>query len=435
LAGLYEGLFDYKQAIDEYFLFMGEDTTKFNVVEDRINRLIQSEQNLDQVEMALGERIKKNPKDRYSQKLYGDLLFRTGKLDAAFESYKKVDELSGAKGRTILGFVGMCHNNGYFDQAAQASSYLVQTEPSKEVVVSAMIYIAYSQEGQEKYNDAINTYQSIIDQYGSTFPLEASLSHYMIGKIMLNDLRKPQEAYTRFRIVISGFKDAPLSGNALVRLGDCKTASGDPDSARILFEKALRDPRGAVNQEELKFKLAELEFYRGDFESSLEGYNQLISDFPKGLYVNNCLERTVVINENQELDRPLLTKFAWAMLNNVEGQVDSAITKLDELISMKSEKLSDLAQLEKAKILKQEKKYDQSLKAFNELLEKFPESLFRSQAQMLIGDIYNFHLHDKPKAIEAYEKLLKDYDRSVYADEVRDKLRELQAEISPASSG
>ena len=435
LAGLYEALFDYKQAIDEYFLFMGNDSTRFEVVEDRVVRLIQTEEHLDQIELALGERIRNNPKDLFSQRLYGDLLFGRKDLAGAFETYKKVDELSKSGGRLIMTFIHMCHTSGYFDEALTASQYLVSIKPSREVVVAAKVYIGYAQEGQEKYEDAIATYQSIIDDYAAAFPLETALSHYKIGEIELYNLKKPDQAFGHFQMIISSFRNAPQYPMALVRLGDCMMAEGDLDSAQVLFEKALNDPRSDPRQEELKYKLAELEFFRGNFEAALQGYRGMLDEFPKGLYINNSLERSIVITENQELDRPLLTKFARALLDNVEGDSDSAVTKLDELISAKSEKLSDLAQLEKAKILRQDKKFSESLKALGELLEKYPESLYRAQAQMLIGDVYNYDLHDRQKAIQAYEKLLKDYDRSVYVDDVRGKLRDLKAEITPQSSG
>ncbi|NIN64602.1 MAG: hypothetical protein GTO63_07835, partial [Anaerolineae bacterium] len=73
------------------------------------------------------------------------------------------DELSDARGKQILTFIRMCHTSGYYEQAAKASQYLVSAQPSREVVVLAKVYVAYSQEGQEKYEDAIQTYQSIID--------------------------------------------------------------------------------------------------------------------------------------------------------------------------------------------------------------------------------------------------------------------------------
>ena len=435
LANLYEALLDYKQAVGEYFLFMGEDSTKFDLVEDRINRLIQTDENLDEIELALSQRIEKNPQDKYSQKLFGDLLFRRRNLSDAFEVYKTVDKLFGTNGRFILKFIKMCHNKEYFDQAVQASLYLLSARPPRQLGVSAKLYIARSYEGLEKFTDAIGTYQEIISNYQKLFPHEIALSYFRIGEINLFYLLEPDEAFSYFQNVVFNYQDSDQYPDALVRLGDCKMVKGVLDSARTLFLNALKDPKAESKEEEIGFKLIEIEFYSGNFEEALEGYNQVVVNFPKGLYVNNSLERILVISENQELDRYLLSVFAGAMLDKLQAKAESALSKLDKIISAKSEKLSDLAQLEKAKIYKEEKKFSLSLKALNELLERYPESFFCPQAQKLIGDVYHYHLNDKTKAIQAYQKLLKDYDRSVYVDEVRDKLRELKAEESPTSSG
>jgi tetratricopeptide (TPR) repeat protein len=434
LAGLYEALKDYKSAVDEYFLFMGEDTTKFDVVEGRINRLIQSEENLDQIQLALSERIQKEPQDRYYQKLYGDLLFRQRDLTGAFESYKKVDALIGGKGRFILTFIQMCYNQKYFDRAIQASQYLLSTNPPKELALSAKLFMARSYEGMERFTDAIGAYQQIIENYSKLNPAEEMLfrkeiafSHFQIGEINLFQLKKPDEALSSFQMVLSNYRDSDWYPDALVGLSDGMMAKGDLDSAQALLQIASDDPRAESKKEEMEFKLTEIEFFKGNFDEALTGYNQVITDFPKGLFVNNSLERIIVIGENQELDRPLLSVFASSMLNKLEGKSDSAIFKLDKIISAKSEKLTDLAFLEKGKIYNEEKKFSEALEAFQKLLEKHPQSFYCDRAQKLIGDVYNYGLKDKTKAIEAYQKLLKDYGRSVYADEVRDKLRELKA--------
>ena len=435
LANLYEALKDYKQAVDEYFLFMGEDSTRFDLVEDRINRLIQTEENLDGIELALSQRIKENPKDMYSQKLYGDLLFRRKNLSDAFEVYKTVDKLFGGGGGFILKFIWMCYNKEFFHQATSACKYLISTKPSREVAVSAELYIALSYEGQERFTEAIGAYQQIIDKYQGFLAHEVALSNFRIGEINLFFLKKPDEAFSRFQNVVFNYRDSYQYPDALVRLGDCMMAKDDLDSAQTLFLNALKDPKADPQEEEIKFKLTEIEFYQGNLEEASEGYNRLIADFPKGLYVNNSLERIIVISENQELDRYLLSVFAQALLDKLQGKAESALSKLDKIISAKSEKLSDLAQLEKAKIYREEKEFSLSLKALGELLERYPESFFCAQAQKLIGDVYNYDLNDKTKALEAYQKLLKDYDRSVYVDEVRDKLRELKAKESSSSTG
>ena len=435
LAGLYEALINYKEAIDEYFLFLGSDSTKFDLVEDRINRLIRTKQNLDEIEAALSDRIRKNPKDRFSQKLYGDLLFNTGNLTGSFEAYKKVDELFKAGGRFITTFVRMCLNQGYYDQAIKSSQYLLSRKPDDDVVVFAKLFIAAAREGQEKYAEAANTYQEIIDKYPESFPNEIGLCHFRIGEINLFRFEKPDEAFARYQTVVSNYEKSDPFPAALVRRGDCKMAKGELDSARFYFKMALRDHRVDPKIEEVNFKLTEIGFFQGNFEEALEGYGRIIADFPKGFYVNNSLERIIMIGENQELDRPLLAIFARALLEKLQGNDESAISRLDKIISAKSEKLSHLAQLEKGRIYREKKKFSESIEAFEKLLKEYPESYFCAQAQKLIGDVYHYDLNDKVKAVEAYQKFLKDYERSVYVDETRDKLRELQAEVSPGSSG
>jgi tetratricopeptide (TPR) repeat protein len=377
-------------------------------VEDRVNRLIQSDQHLDQIEAALDQRIKKNRKDKHSQKLLGDLLFRTNDLDRAFEAYKTVDELHGTGGRYILRFIQTCLTQGLFDQAIESSNYLLSLQTPMDVAAVAQLYIARSYEGQEKFDDAISTYEGIKNTYESFFPHETAFSRFQIGEINLFQFKKPDDAFPRYLNVVLHHEDSNLYPLALVRLGDCMMVKGDLDSARALLTGALKKPKSDLVREEID---------------------------PKGFYVNNSLERIIVMGENQELDRPLLSIFANALLEKLQGRSESALSGLDQLISAKSEKLSDLAQLEIGKIYRDEEKFSESLKAFEKLLQEYPQSLFRAQAQKLIGDVYNYDLEEREKAIEAYQKLLKEYDRSVYVDETRDKLRELQAETAPPSSG
>ncbi|MGB8657678.1 MAG: tetratricopeptide repeat protein [Candidatus Zixiibacteriota bacterium] len=442
LAGLYEAIKDYKQAVDEYFLFLGNDSTKFDMVEGRIAQLIQTDENLDGIQLALSERIKKNSQDRYSQKLYGDLLFRRKDFKAAFETYKKVDALWGAQGNFIIKYIQMCFNQKSYDQAILASQYFLSTNPPEDLSITAKLYVARSYEGQEKFAEAIAAYQGIIDSYSKLgsgeqrlFSQDVAFCQFEIGEIDLFVHKKPDEALSRYQTVVSNYPESDRYPDALVRLADCMMVKGDLDSAKSLYQAALEDGRAESKREEIRFKSSEIDFFRGNFEDALTGYGQVIADYPKGMYVNNSLERGVIINENQGMDRPLLAEFASALLDQLQNKSDSAIVKLDRIISAKSEKLSDLAELEKAKIYIEEKKSSSAVDALQKFSEKYPQSLYCDQAQKLIGDVYNYDLKDKVKAIQAYEKLLKDYQRSVYLDEVRDKLQKLKASSPSPTSG
>jgi len=429
LAGLYEALADYEQAVDEYFLYMGADSTKFDQVEDRINRLIQTEKNLDGIQLALEERIKNNPQDKYSYKLYGDLLFRRENLELAFETYKTVDSLFRGNGTFILNFAQKCLTKRSFHQAIKACQFLLSKSTSKKLVVHARLGIANSYEGLGSYDDAISTYRETIEECQKDpfmFASELARSYYEIGEIQLSHLKKPDEAFLSYQKVISNYPNSDRFADASIRQGDCLMIKGNLDSASFLFENALNDPEAKSKEEEIKFKLTEIDFYQGNFEKALEGYNRQVADFPKGLLVNNSLERIVIISENQSLDRYLLSVFAQALLEELQGQFDSASVKLEKIISAKSANLSDKAQFEKGEIYRKAKKFSSSLDAFQELIEKYPQSFYCAKAQKLMGDIYRYDLADEPKAIQAYEKVLKDYPRSLFVDEVRERLKELK---------
>jgi tetratricopeptide (TPR) repeat protein len=434
LAYIYEALKDYKQAVDEYFLYMKEDSTRFPLLEDRINRLIQTEENLDGIQLALEKRINDNSQDKYSHKLYGDLLFRRGNLELAFEAYKTVDLLFGAEGKFILDFAQKCQTKRFFGQAISACEFVLSKSPSRELVVKTRLSIASSYEGLEEYKDAISTYQETIDECNKETPAkfasEAAQSYHQIGEIKLFHLRKPDEAFVSYQRVISNYPGWEGFPGALVRLGDCMMMKGDLDSAVLLFENARKDPRAEAKEEEIAFKLTEIEFYRGNFEKALEGYSQQVSGFPKGFYVNNSLERIVIINENQSLDRYLLSVFAQAMLERLQGKLDSASLKLETIISAKSVSLSDKAQFEKAQIYRKRKKFSSALDSFAELIEKYPQSFYCAKAEKLMGDIYRYDLDDKARAIQAYEKVLRDYPRSPFVDEVRERLKEIKEDSS-----
>ena len=430
LAYIYEALADYKQAVDEYFLYMRDDSTKFPLIEDRVNRLIQTEENLDGIQLALEKRINDNPQDKYSHKLYGDLLFRRGNLELAFETYKTVDLLFNAAGRFILDFAQRCQTKRYYRQAISACEFVLSGSPSRELAIQASLSIAGSYEGLERYKDAISTYQETIEEYkretSPEFASRVARSYYQIGEIKLFRLREPDEAFLSYQKAILGYPGWGGLADASVRRGDCMMIKGNLDSAALLFENALKDPRAESKEEEIRFKLTEIEFYQGNFEEAQEGYSQQVSGFPKGFYVNNSLERIVIINENQSLDRYLLSVFARAMLEELQGKLDSASVKLEQIISAKSPSLSDKAQFEKAKIYRKRKKFSSALDSFAELIEKYPESFYCAKAEKLMGDIYRYDLGDRPRAIQAYEKVLKDYPRSPFVDEVRESLKELK---------
>lgn len=85
-------------------------------------------------------------------------------------------------------------------------------------------------------------------------------------------------------------------------------------------------------------------------------------------------------------------------------------------------------------IQKEEGEFENSIFSLEKLQQNYPESPYSPLAQKLIGDFYYYHLNDKVEAEKSYQVLLKNYSKSLFVEEVREKLKKLKKEKSNISS-
>ncbi len=145
-------------------------------------------------------------------------------------------------------------------------------------------------------------------------------------------------------------------------------------------------------------------------------------------FVNDALELTFLIEENQAESKEALVVYGRAQKHKVQRKLPDAVKSLQEIISnyptasILDESLFDLGELESER-----GNYAAAIGYFQGLLDDHPESLQNELAQKRIAEVYETELGDSQKAYQAYEQLLINYPSSVYLEEVRQKLREMQS--------
>ncbi len=73
-------------------------------------------------------------------------------------------------------------------------------------------------------------------------------------------------------------------------------------------------------------------------------------------------------------------------------------------------------------------RYADAISSYDRLVKDFPESILLDRAFMKLGEIYEFGLVDKPKAIESYKTILEKYPNSIFVSEARKHIRELRGD-------
>jgi len=64
-----------------------------------------------------------------------------------------------------------------------------------------------------------------------------------------------------------------------------------------------------------------------------------------------------------------------------------------------------------------------------QLINNFPNDILADKALFQLADLYQTHFNNKNKAMEYYQKLIKDYPGSLFTVEARKKYRILRGDI------
>lgn len=422
LAGLYELSGDYAIAIEYYYLWAKEDTSKYGLVEKKIMRLIEAAEKTDELEKGLKKLTRLAPDKSLGYKLYGDLMLKKGELNQAFELFKTADLLSDSKGQDLLLFAQSCLKKKVYELSLKTCQYLEESCQKIECIIQSRFISATSLTGLGKYAEALNTYQKIARDY----PIREiqAQAYIQIGDINLYNLKKKEEAQIWFRKILPLKETIPYA-EALIKLGECYLLKDQLDSALFHYRKGLQDPSAQPTYEELNFRLAEVYFYQGELEQAKDSYQKLISEYPKGMFVNNSLERLNLIKDNLDMNRPFLKDLSKALLLIYQGNLLQGEKLLNRIAQANVPTLSDAALMEKSSLLRQKKEFKASISEYQYLMDKFPQSLYLPLALKSIGDIYLENLKEKEKAQETYELFLEKFPSSLYAQDIREKLKRL----------
>jgi len=426
LAGIYEASGDYASSLEYYYAWAKADTAVYEEVERKLMQMIESGERTEEIEKGLKKLIELEPKKSLGCKLYGDLMLKKGDLNQAFELFKTADQLSHSQGENLLLFARTCLKRKSYELSLRASQYLEGTCQSAECSIEARLLSASSFAGLEKYNDALSTYQKLAQD----FPIKEvqAQAYFQMGNIYLDNLKKKDQAILWYGKILP-LKETTLYPGTLIKLGEIYLLKDQVDSALAHYEKSLKDPLSQPVYEELSFRLADVYFYKGDLEQSAESYQKIINDFPKGMFVNNSLERLNFIKDNLEMSRPFLKDFSRALLLEYQENFSEAEKLFEKIARAKVSTLSDAALMEKSSLLRKKRDFKSSILEYQSLNDKFPQSPYLPLALKSIGEIYMQDLKENQKAKETFELFLKKFPTSLYVQEVREKLKALSGGV------
>ena len=455
LAYLYSYMMDFENATREYLRLLRQNEQQFDFVQSRLASIVSKNDGLRAAAKVVAEEIQSRSTSRvFDQtipllRLHMWLFMEDDRYAEAFAVAKTIEQLINSNGTEIYQFADRVFREKEYTIAATAYQFALKNGPTTPFAPSAKFGYARcieelsaqddstftSQTGesitvletQPRFSGAIALYTALAKEY--PYSNIGSNSLYRIGWIRYRQMFDLDGALQMFDSVMVMSPAGPMVPTVLSTIGDIYIAQGKLDQAAKKFAVMSTSPFANQDQRTFaQFRTAEIQFFKFNFDSALAVLQPLTENL-KADESNDALLLQYFITENNFQFPQALKQYARAELLARQFKVSEAVKELSDIVDVyPAAALADDALLKKAEFSIQLRRYDDALAAYQKLLDEYKNSIEKDKTQFRIGELYQFYLVDKQKAIQAYEVILEKYPFSLFTEEARKRIRQLRGD-------
>jgi len=376
---------------------------------------------------------------------------------------KSLDKRSKGEGEIIMELANTAAQNRDYETSKDALQFIIAKGESTTFFTAAKFhlldvkYLQLSSISPVKILEAKQLeleFKKLLDEYGMQNSTSEWIRKY--AHLLAFYVNKPAEAIEVLNTAIANadIRDPKQKALYKVDLADILLFSGNIWDATLLYSQVDKDfPNDTIGQN-AKFKNAKLSFYIGEFNWAKSQLDILRAATSK-LIANDAMQLSLLISDNEddeedeeeEIDNETDTGFYGLFGNDLKKNVgllyyakadyllfqnddEHALKYLDSITLVTPiSKLNDVVLFTKAKIFTRQKKYLEAAALYQRVCDIYSQGLLGDDALFNLGDLYEYYLKDVPRAMECYQKLMKEYPGSLFVVDARKRFRELRGDF------
>jgi tetratricopeptide (TPR) repeat protein len=273
-----------------------------------------------------------------------------------------------------------------------------------------------------------NRYETILNVYERwdyAVPVKVDYAHFLAfhneqAPVAISYLKK------QIKLEKSRFPQARLK----MELADILVLEEKFNQALIYYSQVQKDIKNNVISQEARFKVAKTSYYKGDFPWAEAQLNVLKAGATQ-LIANDALELLLVIRDNSQEDslQIALKKYAKADLFTYQNKPDAAISLYGEILEThKGESIEDETLLAQAALLEAKSAFAKARKNYETIIEYFGDGTLADNAHYKLAELYAGPLNEPEKAKQHYERIIFDFQDSIFYVEAQKKYRQLRGD-------
>jgi len=457
LVRIYQALGDYRKMCQEYVTFLHKNPAQFPFVQSQLLSMTRTEGALQPTLEALRYFLKNDPLFGESghrllaalftqNRQYRDALNHYAALESILAQQKKAE-----RGQYYFSFATVALNDGALAEAGEALDRIIANKDADQALrVRARFSRAQILEKENQYHPAIEAYESfLVDHPRWTDNLQVLTRLASLYFDVLFDIPKAEAACNRILATVS----LPITVRLEVtqKLAECAIARGDLQEAQHYLNRLQREsPQSLPFRKQALLMLTELDLYRGHPLTALlmlaeldlyRGHpltalqklsHQLHATEHKNAAAidtvqNNLLELYLFLRENHQ-DSAGLSVYGHAKWLHKKREYAAAYDTLATLSRRTANTpLHEPVCFFKISLLRQMQRPQEALVICRQLLQ---EALLSRPdlATLRLAEIHE-EIAEAQQAQEIYESFLEKYPQSIYIEQVRVRIRQLEKRV------
>lgn len=352
-------------------------------------------------------------------------------------------------------------HKGNWDKAISEYEKVTDLFPLSSIGLKIPIYIAEHQPGKDEiqtnmaYQKASKHYKKIISEYSGT-SVATVVNDYLALTYVSQG--KWNEAIDIWQAIANEYPQTQLAATSLFSIGDVYVRQiKDLEKAIQVYEDFVQKNPTSKIIKQTKFQIGRLYFMKGDFTKAADVFAKMIKDYPKEielctnaqLAIAACYERQGNWDKTMQTYRKLThdyphTRAALSVplfiaqhhlrknqLQDAERAFQEAISGYEKLIRENTKtalaaEAQDLISL----VYVTQQKWSKAVDSLMTLIDTYPKNPKASASLFTIAAIYQRQLQEPKKAFEIYEKFIGQYPRHTLGSLAKSEMGSLQKSIS-----
>ncbi|NNF85287.1 MAG: hypothetical protein HKM26_01980 [Winogradskyella sp.] len=322
-------------------------------------------------------------------------------------------------------------NDNENEVATSILNYITETTQDLSTFLIAKQYLLdiETKTSKPKIYDAIDkSYNALFDTYGITeLTLELQIAYANFLAFYLNDTEKANQFLKQsLNLDVNAYQKAKVK----LKLADILVLQEKFNEALIFYSQIQTSLKNSTISQEARFKVAKTSYYKGDFDWA-ETQLKILKSSTSQLIANDALELKLLISDNKYEDstQTALRYYAKADLLAFQNKNLEAIKLLDKILEEhKGESIEDQALFKQAKLYESQQLYAEAEANYKYIIDNYRDDILADDAYFYLAELYVNTLNRPEEAKPLYEKIIFDYQDSIYFIDARKKFRMLRGD-------